>query len=72
MYKMVNGRKTNEEGFQCSTYTPTFLKKCVAVKRTTDAVMVRDTKDTGNTTLTFSTGEWNSFIKGVKDGEFDL
>ena len=72
MYKMVNGRKTNGEGFQCSTYTPTFLKKCVAVKITETSVMVRDTKDASKTTLTFNHGEWQAFLKGAKSGEFDL
>ncbi|MEV7013162.1 DUF397 domain-containing protein [Streptosporangium sp. NPDC051022] len=31
---------------------------------------VRDSKDPGGPVLTFTPGEWNAFISGVKDGEF--
>lgn len=37
-----------------------------------DSVLVRDTKDSAKTILTYNRGEWNAFIKGVKGGEFDL
>jgi hypothetical protein len=35
------------------------------------AVSVRDTKDAAGTTLTFTRDEWDAFVKGVKNGEFD-
>lgn len=35
-------------------------------------VYVRDTKDPGKTTLTFTVDEWKAFIAGVKDGEFEV
>ncbi|MFD1546183.1 DUF397 domain-containing protein [Nonomuraea guangzhouensis] len=31
---------------------------------------VRDSKDPDGSVLLFTPGEWNAFIKGVKDGEF--
>ncbi|MEU0516726.1 DUF397 domain-containing protein [Streptosporangium sp. NPDC006007] len=31
---------------------------------------VRDSKNPGGPVLTFTPGEWNAFISGVKDGEF--
>ncbi len=34
-------------------------------------VLVRDSKDEGQTTLAFSRDEWVAFVKGVKAGEFD-
>lgn len=36
------------------------------------SVCVRDTKDAARTTLRFTAAEWEAFIAGVKDGEFDL
>jgi hypothetical protein len=35
-------------------------------------VAVRDSKDRGGPTLTYTPFEWDCFIKGAKDGEFDL
>jgi len=73
-YKSVNGRKTNAEGFMTSSKTPDPPRPefCVSVKRTDTEVMVRDTKDDSKTTLTFSHDEWNAFLQGAKDGEFDI
>ncbi|MEU9884397.1 DUF397 domain-containing protein [Sphaerisporangium sp. NPDC051011] len=31
---------------------------------------VRDSKNPGGPILTFTSGGWNAFIRGVKDGEF--
>lgn len=47
---------------------------CVEVRHSIgQGIQVRDSK-LGNTspTLTFTRDEWDAFIKGVKDGEFDL
>ncbi|MGI5485247.1 DUF397 domain-containing protein [Microtetraspora malaysiensis] len=35
-------------------------------------VGVRDSKDQDGPVLVFTPGEWDAFIGGVKDGEFDL
>ncbi|MET8000520.1 DUF397 domain-containing protein [Nonomuraea glycinis] len=32
---------------------------------------VRDSKSPDGPVLTFTPGEWNAFIEGVRDGEFD-
>ena len=45
--------------------------KCVQVANKRQVVALRDSKDPTKTTLTFSRGEWNVFVKGVKAGEFD-
>lgn len=76
-YIMTNSRfgprKISADGFRCGpTPDPPRPEFCVAVKITEDAVMVRDTKDAANTTLTFNHGEWDKFLQGVKNGEFDL
>jgi hypothetical protein len=36
------------------------------------SVAVRDTKDREGPNLIYTGPEWEAFIKGVKDGEFDL
>ncbi|WP_433418895.1 DUF397 domain-containing protein [Microtetraspora malaysiensis] len=33
---------------------------------------VRDSKNQNGPVLVFTPGEWNAFVGGVKDGEFDL
>ena len=45
---------------------------CVSVAITEDAVYVRDTKDIHKTTLQFTRLEWECFLKGVRNGEFEL
>ncbi len=45
--------------------------KCVSVAITAAGVAVRDTKDPEKQTLFFTTDEWDAFIKGAKDGQFD-
>ena len=44
---------------------------CVLVAKTPYGVAVRDSKDLQKTTLYFKHKEWELFVKGVKDGEFD-
>jgi len=36
------------------------------------SVAVRDTKDRQGPVLTFTPIEWEAFVGGVRDGEFDL
>lgn len=72
MYTKVNGRK-QKDGFKTSSFTPeNVYVACVAVKISDNDVQVRDTKDSGNTTLTFTHREWSAFIQGVKANEFEL
>lgn len=45
---------------------------CVEVMQTADGFLVRDTKDEGTgPVLSFTHGEWEAFLSGVADGEFD-
>ena len=67
------GQKIDVDGFATSSLTYiTNRRTCVSVKMTGDKIQIRDTKDVGKTTLTFNPDEWESFIKGVKNGEFDI
>jgi len=54
-----------------STYSGNYA--CVEVADLDDGnVAVRDTKDKGNGPILFFTrNEWNAFIAGAKNGEFD-
>ena len=46
---------------------------CVEVAFAGDVVGVRDTKQKGaGPILSFTRAEWEAFIGGAKDGEFDL
>ena len=35
-------------------------------------VLVRDSKDTDGPVLQFTPAEWDAFLSGARDGEFDL
>jgi hypothetical protein len=45
---------------------------CVEVAVIEDAVAVRDSKDRSGPVLVFTPAEWDAFVAGAKDGEFDL
>ena len=44
---------------------------CVEVAILPDAVVVRDSKNPDGPTLTFTPDEWEAFVAGAKNGEFD-
>lgn len=44
---------------------------CVEVARKKQGVAVRNSRDNGAGTLFFTNNEWQAFVKGVKNGEFD-
>jgi len=45
---------------------------CVEVAFVDGAIAVRDSKDVTIPPLIFTPGEWDAFVGGAKDGEFDL
>lgn len=45
---------------------------CVEIAKTPDGVLVRDSKHPHDGNLAFTPSEWNAFLGGAKDGEFDL
>jgi Domain of unknown function (DUF397) len=45
---------------------------CVEVALVEGCVAVRDAKDAGGPMLTFTRTEWEAFLGGVRNGEFDL
>ena len=44
---------------------------CVEVAFLGGEIAVRDTKDPGGSVLLFTSREWEAFLAGVRDGEFD-
>ncbi len=45
---------------------------CVAVgRRPNGRVVVRHSHDTDGAALEFTAAEWDAFVRGVKNGEFD-
>lgn len=45
---------------------------CVEVGVTEDTVYVRDSKDTSKPPHVFTRREWQAFLDGVRNNEFDL
>jgi hypothetical protein len=45
---------------------------CVEVAFVGDAIAVRDSKNPDRAALIFTAAEWDAFVGGAKDGEFDL
>lgn len=45
---------------------------CVEVAFVGGAVALRDSKNPSGPALIFTPGEWDAFVAGAKDGEFDL
>ncbi len=57
-------RKSTQSGPNCDN--------CVEVAFVDDAILLRDSKDPHGPVLVFTQGEWDAFVGGAKDGEFDL
>lgn len=66
------GGRKEHQGFVCAKGTWADTAWCVAVKRSKNGVQIRDTKDVTNKTLSFTKKEWQVFIQGIKDGEFEV
>jgi Domain of unknown function (DUF397) len=48
------------------------INACVEVAMSRDGVAVRNSKDPGGPVLRFTPLEWEAFVGGVREGEFDL
>ena len=45
---------------------------CVEVARDGELIRVRDTKRPGGAELEFTRSEWDAFLAGARNGEFDF
>jgi hypothetical protein len=54
-----------------STRSGPWSDNCVEVAFAVNGVAVRDSKDPSGAVLVFTANEWEAFVAGAKDGEFD-
>jgi hypothetical protein len=69
---VVNQTKFLDEEFKKSSHTGGDRWACVEVAIRSNVIGVRHTRDASKTTLEYSHEEWDAFIKGAKEGQFDL
>jgi hypothetical protein len=55
-----------------STRSGPYSDNCVEVAFVDGAIAMRDSKNPNGTVLIFTPAEWDAFVEGAKDGEFDL
>lgn len=60
-----------EVAFAKSTRSGPWTDNCVEVGQCDCGVKVRDSKDPTGPVLTFTRAEWDAFLAGARDGEFD-
>ena len=76
-YSSSNGGACVEVGvWRKASHSGNSGGNCVEVSATRDAsdvlYLMRDSKDPDGPKLAFTGAEWDAFLRGVKDGEFDL
>jgi hypothetical protein len=67
-----NPFKVKDGDFMKSSWSRNNPKTCVEVAIKRQGVAVRDSKDGRKKTLFYTRAEWAAFLKGAKNGEFDL
>jgi hypothetical protein len=55
-----------------STRSGPYSDNCVEVAFVDGAIAMRDSKNPNGPVLIFTPAEWDAFVEGAKDGEFDL
>ena len=55
-----------------STRSGPYTDNCVEVAFVDGSIVVRDSKNPTGPVLVFTAGEWDAFVDGAKDGEFDV
>jgi hypothetical protein len=55
-----------------STRSGAHADNCVEVAFVGGAIVVRDSRNPDGAQLVFTPNEWDAFVEGAKDGEFDL
>jgi len=64
----------SDADFKVSSFTHRggIINRCVAVAMKPEGVAVRNSNDGSKNTVYFTREEWDAFIKGVKQDEFNL
>lgn len=65
----MSGRNFKKSSF---TNAPKPYPTCVEVSISDKNVLVRNSNSLGQGTIKYTLEEWDAFVKGVKNGEFDL
>lgn len=58
--------------FRKSSFSQYVWNQCVEVAFREGTIAVRDSKNPTGPVLEFTPGEWDAFVKGVKNEEFNL
>lgn len=66
---MSNSDLANATWFKSSYSNGT--GECIEIAAVGEAVAMRDSKDQSGPTLVFTPGEFNAFVRGAVDGEFN-
>ena len=45
---------------------------CVEIRSQNDMILMRDSKDATGPVIRFTREEWQAFVTGVRDGQFDM
>lgn len=69
--RMNKSFKVSDSDFVKATGTSPGCDWCVEVARKRQGVAFRDSKNHAAGTIFFTNNEWQAFINGVKDGEFE-
>jgi predicted secreted Zn-dependent protease len=69
----INGIDVDLDGvtWRKSSFSDMSGGNCVEVAFVGDMIAVRDSKDPAGPVLGYTRAEWDAFIGGVRDGEFD-
>ena len=70
----VKGMRVNLAGaaWRKSTRSGPYSDNCVEVAFVDGAIAMRDSKHPDGPVLLFTRAEWDAFVAGAKDGEFDV
>jgi hypothetical protein len=70
----VKGMQVNLDDavWRKSSRSGPWTDNCVEVAFVDGAVAVRDSKNPSGGVLVFTATEWDAFVNGAKDGEFDI
>jgi hypothetical protein len=58
--------------WQKSSRSGPYSDNCVEIAFVDGAIAMRDSKHPDGPVLLFTPAEWDAFVEGAKDGEFDL
>ena len=68
----VFGADLSAAHWRKSSRSGPWTDNCVEVAFVDGGIAVRDSKNPSGPALLFTNGEWDAFLGGAKDGEFDL